>query len=157
MKLGVIDACINAEKVRSASNADIYEIHSIVVPYLRRYSLDYHRLEGIHQSIKLQLFDIPLTHMPTRRRLQHLAIAISILSVFYSAAEGIVSILFGLESSSRSLVFFGIQSAIEVASSVLVVWRFFHVIKPGDETVDTEQQDSSIKFVLCQAINESCS
>ncbi|EJC99328.1 uncharacterized protein FOMMEDRAFT_37362, partial [Fomitiporia mediterranea MF3/22] len=37
------------------------------------------------------------------------------------------------ESSSRSLIFFGIQSGIEVASAAIVLWRFRRVAKPGEE------------------------
>lgn len=72
--------------------------------------------------------------MPSRRRLQQYAIAISIVSVFYNTAEGVVSIVFGTESSSRALVFYGLQSAVEVISALLVIWRFLGVTKPGDET-----------------------
>ena len=80
--------------------------------------------------------------MPSRRRLQQYAIAISILSVFYNTAEGVVSIVFGAESSSRALVFYGLQSAVEVISALLVTWRFLGVTKPGNET------DSSSKTSL---------
>lgn len=71
--------------------------------------------------------------MPTYRRLQQYALAISILSIIYNGAEGAVSIAFGAESASRSLVFFGIQSGIEVISAAIVVWRFWNVAKPGEE------------------------
>ncbi|CAK5275239.1 unnamed protein product [Mycena citricolor] len=71
--------------------------------------------------------------MPTYRRLQQYAIAISIASVLYNGAEGAVSIAFGSETGSRSLVFFGIQSGIEVASALLVLWRFKSVAQPGEE------------------------
>ncbi|KAK1232345.1 hypothetical protein PQX77_004509 [Marasmius sp. AFHP31] len=71
--------------------------------------------------------------MPTYRRLQQYALGISIISIVYCAAEGAVSIGLGAESSSRSLVFFGIQSGIEVLSATTVVWRFWHVAKPGEE------------------------
>ena len=67
------------------------------------------------------------------RRLQWYAIAISIASVFYNGAEGALSIAFGADSDSRSLVFFGIQSGIEVASSIIVLWRFRKIAKPGEE------------------------
>ncbi|KAF8553312.1 hypothetical protein OG21DRAFT_1510341 [Imleria badia] len=72
--------------------------------------------------------------MLSRRRLQQYAIAISILSVFYNTAEGVVSIVFGAESSSRALVFYGLQSAVEVISALLVTWRFLGITKPGDES-----------------------
>ena len=71
--------------------------------------------------------------MPSYRRLQQYAIAISIISVIYNGAEGGLSIGLGSESSSRSLIFFGIQSAIEVISATMVLWRFRTVAKPGEE------------------------
>ena len=67
------------------------------------------------------------------RRLQQYAIAISILSIIYNGAEGAISIAFGSESSSRSLIFFGLQSGLEVISASLVVWRFRKIAKPGEE------------------------
>lgn len=66
-------------------------------------------------------------------RLQQYALAISVVSVLYNSAEGAVSIAFGAEASSRALVFFGIQSAIEVVSALIVLWRFRKVAKPGEE------------------------
>ncbi|KAG7098277.1 hypothetical protein E1B28_000239 [Marasmius oreades] len=71
--------------------------------------------------------------MPTYRRLQQYALAISVVSIIYCAAEGAVSIGLGAESASRSLVFFGIQSGIEVMSATMVLWRFWHVAEPGEE------------------------
>ena len=70
---------------------------------------------------------------PSYRRLQQWAIAISIASIVYNGAEGAISIAFGAESKSYSLVFFGIQSAIEVASAAIVIWRFKKWAKPGEE------------------------
>lgn len=67
------------------------------------------------------------------RRLQQCAIGISIISILYNSAEGAISIGLGSHSSSRSLVFFGVQSAIEVISAVIVVWRFSKVALPGEE------------------------
>jgi predicted Co/Zn/Cd cation transporter (cation efflux family) len=65
--------------------------------------------------------------------------------VFYNAAEGIVSVVFGVDSSSHSLVFFGIQSVIEVISSALVLWRFLSVAKPGDE--DNGNDTTALKTI----------
>ena len=67
------------------------------------------------------------------RRLQQCAIGISIISILYNGAEGAVSIGLGSESSSRSLVFFGVQSGIEVVSAAIVLWRFKKVAQPGEE------------------------
>jgi divalent metal cation (Fe/Co/Zn/Cd) transporter len=71
--------------------------------------------------------------MYTTRRLQQFAIGISILSIIYNGAEGAVSIYFGETAASNSLIFFGIQSAVEVLSACFVVWRFFKVARPGEE------------------------
>lgn len=71
--------------------------------------------------------------MPPYRRLQQYAIVMSIISVIYNGIEGGISIGFGAESKSRSLIFYGIQSAIEVISAILVVWRFRNIAKPGEE------------------------
>lgn len=70
---------------------------------------------------------------PSYKRLQQYAIAISVASIIYNGAEGALSIGLGAESSSRSLIFFGIQSGIEVASAAIVLWRFRRVSKPGEE------------------------
>ena len=72
--------------------------------------------------------------MPSYRRLQQNAILISIISILYNGAEGGVSIGFGADVSSKSLLFFGIQSFVEVLSAILVVYRFRYIAKPGDET-----------------------
>lgn len=79
--------------------------------------------------------------MWSRRTLQHFAVGISILSVIYNGGEGAVSIYFGEESASLSLFFFGVQSLIEVISALLVVWRFYVIAPPGEETstISTEQ------------------
>jgi predicted Co/Zn/Cd cation transporter (cation efflux family) len=74
---------------------------------------------------------------PTYRRLQQYALAISIISIIYCAAEGAVSVGLGSKSSSRSLVFFGVQSVIEVISATMVVWRFYSVARPGKEKETT--------------------
>ncbi|KAF8811110.1 hypothetical protein BYT27DRAFT_7090019 [Phlegmacium glaucopus] len=71
--------------------------------------------------------------MPSYRRLQQYALAISVVSIIYNGLEGGLSIGFGAESGSRSLIFFGVQSGIEVISAILVLWRFRKVAKPGEE------------------------
>ena len=63
--------------------------------------------------------------MATRRRLQQHAITFNVLSVLYT-------LLPGAEPSSRALVFYGLQFAVEV---VLVVWRSLGAVRPGDEGV----------------------
>ncbi|KDR84364.1 hypothetical protein GALMADRAFT_220133 [Galerina marginata CBS 339.88] len=83
--------------------------------------------------------------MPSYRRLQQYAIAISIISVIYNGAEGGLSIGFGAESKSRALIFYGIQSGIEVISALLVVWRFRNIAKPGEER-ETNLNSENLRF-----------
>ncbi|KAH0835846.1 hypothetical protein J3R83DRAFT_9715 [Lanmaoa asiatica] len=45
-----------------------------------------------------------------------------------------------------ALVFYGLQSAVEVISALLVTWRFLSVTKPGDET-DLSPSKSSPQII----------
>ncbi|KAF8554642.1 hypothetical protein OG21DRAFT_1484475 [Imleria badia] len=90
--------------------------------------------------------------MPSHHRLQQYAVAISIFSLFYNTAEGVVSIFFGADSSSRALVFYGLQSAVEVISDLLVTWRFISVfLKSGDEIESLSR--SSPKIIRIERIS----
>src|ERR1041385_1581437 len=53
------------------------------------------------------------------RRLEYFTIA-------YNSLEGLLSIVAGLSAGSISLVGFGLDSAIEVASGAAVLWRLHH-------------------------------
>lgn len=52
------------------------------------------------------------------------AIALSWFTVVYNLIEGIVSIYFGVNDDSVALAGFGVDSLIEVASAILILWRF---------------------------------
>ena len=88
----------------------------------------------------------------TIRQLQQFAIAISVVSVIYNGTEGAISIGFGSESSSKSLIFFGIQSFIEVVSAGLVLWRFAKVARPGEEQAADNSPSSLIEKERCATI-----
>lgn len=53
----------------------------------------------------------------------NIAILISTVSLFYNIIEGAVSIYFGEVTDSISLFFFGVQSFVEVLSSIIVLWK----------------------------------
>jgi len=82
--------------------------------------------------------------MPSTRTLQKYAIAVSIFSLLYNTGEGVVSIVFGAESSSRALVFYGLQSAVEVISDLLVTWRFLSVNGSSNETDNASKTSPQI-------------
>lgn len=52
------------------------------------------------------------------------AIQLSWFTICYNIVEGLVSVYFGLEKDSIALAGFGADSFIEVASAVVVLWRF---------------------------------
>jgi len=52
------------------------------------------------------------------------AVWLSWFTIWYNLAEGAVSIVFGVSEESIALVGFGVDSLIEVASAILVLWRF---------------------------------
>src|SRR4051812_766370 len=72
------------------------------------------------------------SHIP-RPRLIKYAVFICIFTIAWNITEGVVSIFFGSENDSVSLVFFGIDSFIEVSSAGLVLWRFLTESKPDEE------------------------
>ena len=97
------------------------------------FGLGVDRLQGTKVSILRSILVQHLFLMPSYRRLQQYAIGISIISILYNGAEAAVSVGLGSESSSRSLIFFGVQSGIEVISACIVLWRFKKIAKPGEE------------------------
>lgn len=88
------------------------------------------------------------------RTLQQFAIIISVLSVLYNGAEGVVSIIFGESHASNSLIFFGIQSFVEVLSACLVIWRFAKIALPGEEnnTISKELLKKERNATVCIGI-----
>lgn len=52
------------------------------------------------------------------------AVALSWFTIFYNLVEGLVSMAFGIAEESFALFGFGADSFIEVASAVLILWRF---------------------------------
>ena len=60
----------------------------------------------------------------SRQALIRKAVHLSWFTILYNLAEGFVAIGFGWSEGSVSLAGFGLDSLIEVASAVLVLWRF---------------------------------
>src|SRR5215471_18509443 len=52
-------------------------------------------------------------------------------TIAYNSLEGLVSIVAGLFAGSVSLVGFGLDSAIEVASGAALLWRLHHDLNPS--------------------------
>ena len=60
-----------------------------------------------------------------RARYHRLALWLAVFTIAYNLVEGGVSIAFGVEEESLSVLSFGIDSLIEVFSAVFVLWAFF--------------------------------
>lgn len=69
------------------------------------------------------------TQAPTaerRRRLGHRAQLLAGASVTYNVLEAVVAISAGLVASSVALIGFGLDSTVEVASGLVILWQFRH-------------------------------
>ncbi|CAG8532300.1 8223_t:CDS:2 [Scutellospora calospora] len=64
----------------------------------------------------------------SRKKLIKVAIIVSIFTFFWNIIEGIPSVYYGIENDSISLIFFGINSFVEVSSSCFVILRFLREI-----------------------------
>ena len=68
------------------------------------------------------------------------ASALALVTIFYNIAEGLVSVVFGLEDESMSLFGFGLDSFVEVVSGI-GIWHMIRRIRQnGGEGVDRFEQ-----------------
>jgi divalent metal cation (Fe/Co/Zn/Cd) transporter len=71
---------------------------------------------------------------PARRaRLGRRAQLLAGVSVVYNLAEAVVALAAGAAASSAALVGFGLDSLVEVASGVIVLWQFRHAVPESRE------------------------
>jgi divalent metal cation (Fe/Co/Zn/Cd) transporter len=68
---------------------------------------------------------------PTRAGLVRRGQRLEYFTIAYNCLEGLVSIAAGLIAGSVSLVGFGLDSAIEVASGAALLWRLHHDLNPS--------------------------
>lgn len=62
--------------------------------------------------------------MSNNSKLVNRAIYLSWLTIIYNLVEGFVSLAFGIGDESVALAGFGVDSLVEVASAIFVLWRF---------------------------------
>jgi len=83
------------------------------------------------------------------RRWQKIALVLAIFTIVYNIVEGVVSILFGITEGSISLAGFGADSAIEVLSASIVLWKLIqHDFRKGKSSVQVERAASFAIAVL---------
>src|SRR5262249_18165379 len=69
----------------------------------------------------------------------HAAIAVSWLTVAWSSSTGVASAIVGLAAHSLSLAGLGVTVLLDVASSLVLVWRFGHERDGGTSTEHAER------------------
>ena len=72
-------------------------------------------------------------HAEDRRRLGRRARQLAGFSVAYNVIEGIVAVAAGVAAGSVALVGFGIDSGVEVASGLVILWQFRHPMPESRE------------------------
>ena len=92
--------------------------------FLHRQEPSSHPVLNIDDALPPPFAAVPRRDQPPQRVLQD-----------YNTAKG--------ESSSRALLFYGLQSAAEVISALLVTRRFLSVTIPGDETTSPSKTSHS--------------
>lgn len=74
------------------------------------------------------------TPTPERRRsLGRRAQLLAGASVTYNLLEGVIAIAAGMVATSSALVSFGLDSAVEVASGLIILWQFRHPMPESRE------------------------
>jgi len=73
------------------------------------------------------------------------ALFLSLFTVAYNVAEGIVSLLFAVRDDSAALLGFGADSFVESLSGAVMVWRFWH----PHGTHEREQRAARLVGVSC--------
>ncbi len=71
------------------------------------------------------------TTTPSRQDLVRRGRRLEYFTIGYNSAEGLVSIIAGLVAGSVSLIGFGLNSVIEVASGTALLWRLHQDLHPS--------------------------
>jgi len=77
--------------------------------------------------------DLHLTTLVDRAALGRRAKLLATLSVAYNVVEGVIAISAGIAAGSVALVGFGLDSAVEVSSGLIILWQFSHVMPESRE------------------------
>lgn len=70
-----------------------------------------------------------------RRQLGRRAQLLAAASVLYNVLEAVIAVAAGLVAGSSALVGFGLDSAVEVSSGLIILWQFRHALPESRERV----------------------
>lgn len=79
-----------------------------------------------------------------RERLRRRGLLLAWATIGWNVIEGIVAVSAGLAAGSIALVGFGIDSGIEVASSVVIVWQF---AAEGRHGIDDDRERLALRLI----------
>lgn len=79
-----------------------------------------------------------------RERLRRRGLLLAWATIAWNVIEGIVAVSAGLAAGSIALVGFGIDSGIEVASSVVIVWQF---AAEGRHGIDDDRERLALRLI----------
>ena len=100
---------------------------------------------------------IKLGFAPNKTKLYAWASTLALITIFYNIAEGLVSVLFGMEDESMSLFGFGLDSFVEVVSGI-GIWHMTRRIRQnnGEGLDQFEKRALTITgaafYVLCAGL-----
>lgn len=77
-----------------------------------------------------------------------IARVLSIFTIFYNIAEGVIAIYYGIEDESVSLFGFGCDSFVEVFSACIVFWQLFY--KKSQNLTKVGPSNSKNKEIECE-------
>jgi divalent metal cation (Fe/Co/Zn/Cd) transporter len=73
---------------------------------------------------------VAIAGMPNRHALVLRGQRLEYFTIGYNSLEGLISIVAGVIAGSVSLIGFGLDSVIEVASGAAMLWRLHHAFRP---------------------------
>jgi divalent metal cation (Fe/Co/Zn/Cd) transporter len=79
---------------------------------------------------------VTILDVPAHRRRKRLARRAQLLagaSVSYNLIEGVIAVAAGMVATSSALISFGLDSAVEVASGLIILWQFRHPMPESRE------------------------
>ena len=74
--------------------------------------------------------------MSDRKRLYKIALWLAIITIAYNVVEGLISIFYGINDETLSLLGFGVDSLVEVISGAGILHLVIKLRKTGDESSD---------------------
>lgn len=77
--------------------------------------------------------------MNDQKKLINIALILSLVTIFYNLAEGLISIYFGLDDETLALLGFGVDSFVEVISGIGILHMIIRMKRIGDDPASRDK------------------